>query len=213
MTLIENLNLLVSEEAHQATLDRIRKAAELAHDVAPKSPPMLQTVLGGKPGEWNRVRNQMAVRLREWARAADDNGIRLAVKAHYGSACDTPGKLLHLIGQVSSPALGGIYDFSHFQLMKVDLKESLMQLLPHSLFLTVKDSRMVDGKHQFLLPGEGSVDYDLYFRVLKERQYSGWMLVEISRQLQTQAGYDPVQAVRKSYQFLSAKLREAGLRE
>ncbi len=211
-TLIENFNLLVSDEAHRATLDRIRAAAALAHDIAPQSPPILQTVLGGKPDEWPSVNKRMAARLLEWARVAEDNRIRLAVKAHFGSACNNPGKLLHLIGQVSNPALGGIYDFSHFQLMDIDLTESLLQLLPHSLFLTVKDGRLVDGKPQFLLPGEGTIDYDTYFRVLKQRNYSGWMLVEISRQLQTQPGYDPAHAARKSYQFLSAKLRQAGLR-
>ncbi len=211
-TLIENFNLLVSDEAHRATLDRIRAAAALAHDIAPKSPPILQTVLGGKPEEWQQVNKRMAARLFEWARVAEDNHIRIAVKAHYGSACNDPGKLLHLLGQVSNPALGGIYDFSHFQLMNIDLRESLLQLLPHSLFLTVKDGRLVDNKPQFLLPGEGTIDYDLYFRTLKQRNYSGWMLVEISRQLQTQPGYDPKHAAKKSYQFLSAKLRQAGLR-
>ena len=211
-TLIENFNLLVSDDAHRATLDRIRAAAALAHDIAPKSPPILQTVLGGKPEEWQQVNKRMAARLFEWARVAEDNHIRIAVKAHYGSACNDPGKLLHLLGQVSNPALGGIYDFSHFQLMNIDLRESLLQLLPHSLFLTVKDGRLIDNKPQFLLPGEGTIDYDLYFRTLKQRNYSGWMLVEISRQLQTQPGYDPTHAAKKSYQFLSSKLRQAGLR-
>jgi len=211
-TLIENFNLLVDDEAHRATLDRIRAAAVLAHDIAPQSPPILQTVLGGKPEEWRTVNKRMAARLYEWARVAEDNKIQVAVKAHFGSACNDPGKLLHLIGQVSSPALGGIYDFSHFQLMDIDLTGSLLQLLPHSLFLTVKDGRLVDGKPQFLLPGEGTIDYDLYFRILKQRNYSGWMLVEISRQLQTQPGYDPAHAARESHQFLSAKLRQSGLR-
>jgi sugar phosphate isomerase/epimerase len=211
-TMIENFNLLVDDDAHHATLDRIRAAATLAHDIAPQSPPILQTVLGGKAGEWRTVNKRMAARLLEWAQLAEDNRIRLAVKAHFGSACNDTGKLLHLIGQVSSAALGGIYDYSHFQLMDVDLRESLLQLLPHSLFLTVKDGRLVDGKPQFLLPGEGTIDYDLYFRTLRERNYSGWMLVEISRQLQTQPGYDAVQAAEKSYRFLNAKLGIAGLR-
>ncbi|MBS1825799.1 MAG: sugar phosphate isomerase/epimerase [Acidobacteria bacterium] len=211
-TLIENFNLLVSDEAHRATLDRIRAAAALAHDISPQSPPILQTVLGGKPEEWRTVNKRMAARLAEWARVAEDNHIQIAVKSHFGSAANDVGRLLHLIGQVSSPALGGIYDYSHFQLMDIDLRESLLQLLPHSLFITVKDGRLVDGKPQFLLPGEGTIDYDTYFRILRERNYSGWMLVEISRQLQTKPGYDPVHAAQQSYRFLSAKLRVAGLR-
>jgi len=38
------------------------------------------------------------------------------------------------------------------------------------------------------------------------------MLVEISRQLQTQLGYDALAAARKSYRNLAPLLRDAGLR-
>ncbi|MBL8176033.1 MAG: sugar phosphate isomerase/epimerase [Bryobacterales bacterium] len=211
-SLLENFSLFADDAAHHATLDRIRRAAALAHDIAPDSPPILQTVLGGKPEQWNSHNKLMAARLLDWARVAGENNLRLAVKAHFASACNDPGKLLHLIGQVSHPALNGLYDYSHFQLMNIDLYESLLQLLPHSLFLTVKDGRLSGGNPQFLLPGDGAIDYDLYFRTLRQRNYSGWMLVEISRQLQAQAGYDPERAARQSYRFLSAGLRRAGLR-
>ena len=66
-SMIENFNLLVSEAEHARTLDRIRVAAALAHDVAPKDPPLLQTVMGGKPGEWEEVKAKMTeFRIAEW---------------------------------------------------------------------------------------------------------------------------------------------------
>ena len=67
-SMIENLNLLVSDADHASTLNRIRIAAALAHDVSPKKPPRLQSVLGGKPAEWEQVKHQMARRLADWAR-------------------------------------------------------------------------------------------------------------------------------------------------
>lgn len=77
-SMIENFNLLVSEADHERTLDRIRLAATLGHDVAPKAPPLLQTVLGGRPGEWEQVKAQMAGRLADWARVAAESRLRLA---------------------------------------------------------------------------------------------------------------------------------------
>jgi sugar phosphate isomerase/epimerase len=211
-TLIENFNLLVSDEAHAATLDRIRAASTLAHEIAPKQPPILQTVLGGRPPEWEQVKDRMASRLAEWARVAEENKLHLAVKSHVSSASDTPEKLLWLLEKVSSPALGGIYDYSHVQLLGLDLEKSLNPLLSRSLFITVKDGKMAAGKAQFLLPGEGTIDYRRYFELLREKAWNGWMLVEISRQLQTAPGYDPAAAARRSYEFLSPLLRQAGLR-
>lgn len=211
-TMIENFNLLVSESEHSRTLDRIRAAAVLGADIASKERPILQSVLGGKPAEWEQVKSTMARRLADWARVAHESGIRLAVKSHIGSASDTPEKLLWLLDQVRQPGLSGIYDYGHFQLLDLDLQKTLDVLLPRSSFITVKDGRMVNGKAQFLLPGEGTIDYRKYFALLRSRGYQGWMLVEISRQLQTEPGYDPIAAAKKSYEHLAPLLKSAGLR-
>ena len=211
-SLIEAFNLFAPDAVLAATPDRIRAAAALAHDIAPKNPPLLQTVLGGKPGEFEKVRDTMAARLGEWARVAGDNGIRLAVKAHAMNACDTPARLLWLLDKVNQPALTGIYDYGHFQLADLGVEETMDALLPRSAFITVKDSRRVDGKPQFLLPGDGSIDYTRYFTKVKKMGWKGWVLVEVTRQLQTQPGYDPIEAARHSYANLAPVLKSLGLR-
>jgi len=211
-SMIENFNLLVSEAEQARTLDRIRVAAALAHDVAPKAPPLLQTVLGGKPGEWEQVKTMMASRLAEWARVAAENRLRLAVKSHVGSASDTPERLIWLLDQVGNPGLSGIYDYGHFQLLGLELEATMGTLLPRSSFVTVKDGRMVEGKPQFLLPGDGTIDYGRYCELLRAMRYRGWILVEVSRQLQVQAGYDALGAARRAYENLAPRLRAAGLR-
>ena len=211
-SMIENFNLLVSEPDHERTLDRIRLAATLGHDVAPKAPPLLQTVLGGRPGEWEQVKAQMAGRLADWARVAAESRLRLAVKSHVGSASDTPEKLIWLLDQVGNRALSGIYDYGHFQLLGLDLEATMTTLLRRASFVTVKDGRMVDGKPQFLVPGDGAIDYGKYCELLRAKRYRGWMLVEISRQLQTVVGYDARGAARRAYEHLAPRLRAAGLR-
>lgn len=211
-TMIEGFNTLVSDADHARTLDRIRAAAALAWDISPKKPPILQTVLGGKPAEWEQVKQKMAERLAGWARVAAETKIPLAVKSHIGSASNTPEKLIWLLDQVRNPALSGIYDYGHFQLMNLPLRGTLETLLPRSSFLTVKDGRMVNGTVQFLLPGDGTINYEEYFSILAERRYRGWILVEISRQLQTQPGYDPVASAKRSYGNLAGRLKQAGLR-
>lgn len=212
-TMIENFNLLVSDAEHARTLDRIRVASALGEEISRGERPMLQTVLGGKPSEWEQVKATMARRLADWAQTAHDSGIKLAVKSHIGSASDTPEKLIWLLDQVKNPALTGIYDYGHFQLLNLDLRTTLDLLLPRSAFITVKDGRMADGKPQFLLPGEGTIDYRNYCALLASRRYRGWILVEISRQLQTQPEYDAVAAAKRGYSYLAPLLRAAKLRE
>jgi sugar phosphate isomerase/epimerase len=117
-----------------------------------------------------------------------------------------------LLDQAGNPALSGIYDYGHFQLLGLELEATMTTLLPRSSFVTVKDGRMVEGKAQFLLPGDGTIDYGKYCEYLRTKRYRGWMLVEVSRQLQVQAGYDALGALRRSYESLAPRLREAGLR-
>lgn len=211
-SMIENFNLLVSDDAHRQTLTRIRTAAKLAHEIAPGSPPLLQSVMGGKPEEWMQVRDKMAARLAEWGRAAEQSRIKLAVKSHVSSASDTPEKLLWLLDRAASPALTAVYDYGHFELLNLDMEKTMEQLVPRSSFITVKDGKRVNGKPQFLLPGEGTIDYHRYCRKLRQFGYRGWMLVEVSRQLQTVPGYDPIAVAEKSYRHLAPILQKNGLR-
>lgn len=214
-TMIENFNLLVSEAEHARTLDRIRAAAGLGRDISPpkRALPILQSVLGGRPDEWEAVKQRMAARLADWARVARESGIRLAVKSHIGSASNTPEKLVWLLDQAKGGRwLSAIYDYGHFQLLGLGLKQTLETLLPRTSFVTVKDGEMVGGNPRFLLPGDGTINYGEYCSYLKARRYRGWMLVEISRQLQTQPGYDGLAAARRSYGYVAEKLRAAGLR-
>lgn len=211
-TLLEAFNLFASDEQHRQALNRIRAAAELAHDLNPKRPPILQTVLGGRAADWPAARDRMAARLADWAKAAGDAKIRLAVKAHALNAVDTPEKLIALLDQVKHPALTAIYDYGHFQLRDLSIEQTMDELLPRSAFITVKDSKVVDGKPRFLLPGDGSVDYPRYFAKVRQMGWSGWVLVEVTRQLQTAPGYDGVVAAERSYRHLAPVLKAAGLR-
>jgi len=67
------------------------------------------------------------------------------------------------------------------------------------------------GKFQFVLPGEGKIDYADYFRRLKAANWSGSVCVEVSGQVFSKPGYDPVAAAKKSFTALAPAFRAAGL--
>jgi inosose dehydratase len=212
-TLMQNFNLMAPAETQNVTLEKIKLTAALAHDLSPAAPPILQTVLGGKPHDWPSSQEMMADRLAEWTRAAAAAGIILAVKGHASSAIDTPDKLLWLLNQVNQPStLTANYDYSHFQLANLDMEQTMDQLLPRSALITVKDSKTVDGQPRFVLPGDGSIDYWRYFRKVKQLNWSGWVLVEVSSNVFKQPGYDPAQAARHCYANLAPLLHQLHLR-
>jgi sugar phosphate isomerase/epimerase len=184
-------------------LETIRAGAQLLRDVAPSVAPLLETVLGGKPAEWEVSKGGMRERLALWADAARRADALIAIKAHVGSAVNSPERLRWLIESVASPHIVAAYDYSHFSLHGLTLEASLAVLLPYTKFIHVKDAAGDATKPRFLLPGEGAIDYVAYFRALTRAKYRGPIVVEVSSQLFRQPGYNPVEAARHSFVALS----------
>ncbi len=212
LALMENLTLLAPDQGHAANLERLKRAAELGHDLAPDSVPVIETVLGGSPPQWDSLKEPMAERLLDWAKVAEAAGVTLAVKPHVRNALHTPEGAVWLMDKLRSPHLRLAYDFSHLQLQKFPLKESLESMLPLSAFIHVKDARGTADKFEFLLPGEtGTPDYAAYLRDVQRLGYRGSVVVEVSGMVSSQPKYDPVAAAKLCYEKLSPAWTAAGV--
>lgn len=212
-SLMENVSPLSEESVHRANVDRLKRACELACDLAPQSPPVIETVLGGKPAEWDQVREKMVVRLGDWARIAEAAKVVIALKPHVAGALHTPTGAAWLMEQLKSPWLRLAYDYSHFELQDIPLKPSLEAMLPQTVFIHVKDTTGTAARFQFLLPGDGHTDYATYFQQLKSAGYGGPLVVEVSGQIHTKPGYDPIAAARRCYANMAPILDQSGLRK
>lgn len=221
-TLLGDLNLSLAgvmenvpedgdEKRHRANMERLAAAAELAHDLAPKNPPILETILGGRVGQWDMLRQRFADRLADWARLGEKTRTVFAFKPHRMQALNLPEQAAWLVGQVKSPWVKLVYDWSHFQHRDLAMEATLRALLPHAAaFVHVKDVRVEKGRVRFLLPGDGDVDYVALFRGLVGHKWQGCVCVEVSGMIWNQKGYDPVAAARRSFRHLADARRKAG---
>ena len=211
--LMENLGLAVSEAQHQTNLERLKAVCELAHDLASDEPPVIETVLGGKPTEWDSVRDKMVIALRDWERVASSHKTVVAIKAHISGALHTPQDAKWLVQQIDSPWIRLVYDYSHFQRQKLDLKESLTAMIRETVFVHIKDNITTDGKTEFALAGEAhDIDYVEYLTLLRNGGYRGAVVVEVSAQVSGKPGYDPVAAAKRCYANIQPAFIKAGLR-
>jgi inosose dehydratase len=209
-SLLENLPLLRGPEQRGANVERLKRAMELGHDLSPDSPPVVETILGGKTAAWAETKNQVAEELHEWARAAESVKTVVCFKPHAAHAVHNPERSLWLIEQVGSRWIRVVYDYSHLWLEGCGLAESMKQLLPLAPFVHLKDSAGIPEKHEYLLPGEGKTDYLTYFRLLKEHAYDGFAVVEVSSMIQNKPGYDPVATTKLCYGRLAPLIQQAG---
>ena len=201
--LMENLSPLGTDVDHRRNLERLAAAAMLGDDLSQSGQPVIETVLGGNPRQWDAVREPMAERLRAWGAVAEAYQTIIAVKPHVGRALHTPEGALWLLRAVNHPWIKLTYDFSHYELRGYKLAATLKDLAPHAAFIHVKDSEGTADKFKFLLPGEGHIDYASYAARLRETPYRGPVVVEVSGLIFNQKGYDPAAAAKKSYQALA----------
>ena len=208
--LMENLSPLGTDADHKRNLERLAAAAMLGDDLSRSAQPVIETVLGGNPKQWDAVREPMAERLRAWGGVAEAYQTVIAVKPHVGGALHTPEGALWLLRAVNHPWIKLTYDFSHYELRGYELAATLKELAPHASFIHVKDSEGTADKFKFLLPGEGRIDYASYAARLKATPYRGPVVVEVSGLIFNQKGYDPLAAARKSYTALAPHFQKKG---
>lgn len=211
--LMENLGLVVPEAQHRNNLERLKAVCELAHDLAPDQHSLIETVLGGKPAEWESLRDKMVVALKDWEKVASSHKTVIAVKAHISGALHTPQDAKWLVQQIDSPWIRLVYDYSHFQRQKLELKETLTTMIRETVFVHIKDNVTVDGKTEFALPGDAhDIDYIEYLTLLRNGGYRGAVVVEVSAQVSGKPGYDPIASAKRCYANIQPAFIKAGLR-
>jgi inosose dehydratase len=129
-------------------------------------------------------------RLGELAREKD---MKLVYHHHMGTGVQTTEEINRLM-QITNPNLVFLlYDTGHLLLSGENPIEVLEKNFPRIMHVHLKDVRQqiavklkseklsfLQGVKEgvFTVPGDGMIDFNPVFRILKERGYEGWMIVE-----------------------------------
>lgn len=209
--LMENLPPATDDARAREDLARLRRVLELAHDLAPDAPPLVQTVLGG--GTWEEKKPLFRDRLAAWLAAAREAKIVLAIKPHRGGALSRPSEAIWLIEQLGKSAwLRLVYDYSHYAFRDMPLEETVRTALPWTAHIAVKDAIQQGERVEFLLPGEsGTFDYARLLRLLYDGGYRGDVCCEVSSMVSGKAAYDPRAAAKTCYENMARAFAKAGV--
>lgn len=202
--IMENVPEPAADAVHQANLDRLKAAAELGHAISSGGPVVIETILGGKPDDWEKRTDQLVERLGAWAEVAKAAKAVIAVKPHVANALHRVADAAWLVKQVGSPHLRLAFDYSHFALRGVPMAQAVSTLAPLAAFVHVKDAKGTAEKFEFLLPGDGGTDSGELAKRLSEAGYRGPVVVEVSGMLSNKPGYDPEAAARKCFKNLNS---------
>jgi sugar phosphate isomerase/epimerase len=123
------------------------------------------------------IRDDVMVRMRALADAAEEGGVVLLHENEKDIFGDVPGRVLDIIETVNSPALKVAWDAANF--VQVGVKpfdEAYQKLRPHLEYLQVKDALFANG--QVTPAGEGDGDLLRTVEALKADGYTGFASLE-----------------------------------
>ncbi|WP_161604810.1 sugar phosphate isomerase/epimerase family protein [Roseiconus nitratireducens] len=201
-----------TDDRQQAVaLDRLKLAGDVAHDLAPEDPPLVQTVLGS--GDFQREKTRLRDRLGDWVDLADARNVVIAIKPHRGGIVSTPAEAVWLMNQLGDPArLRMVYDYSHYAFREMPLAETIQTSLPFVAHVAVKDAIREAGRVVFRLPGETeAIDFPQLLRRFFDGGYRGDFNCEVSGMVSNRPGYDSIAAARTCYQNMSAAFERSGV--
>ena len=210
-SLMENLTPSVTDAEHQKTLERLKLAAELGQDLAPDSPPLIQTVLGG--GDWSEKKELFRDRLGDWRRIAESTKTVIAIKPHRSGAMSQPEQAAWLLEQLgSSPWMGMIYDYSHYAMRGLSVAETVKAAFPTTVQIVVKDVMKKGDQFEFALPGEANTfDHAEILTAFYKSGYRRSVCCEVSSQVFRRPVYDAAAAAKSCYDFMSRIFEKAGI--
>jgi sugar phosphate isomerase/epimerase len=226
-------------ERNAAAVARLRASIDLCVELAqPNAPvPTLNTGIAGRSGEFDARQQVVVDRLGELAEYARQRGVVICIEPHVGGAIDTLDRAERLIAAIDSPHCRLDFDVSHFEVQAVPFQESVPRLAPLAGAAEIKDqlARPLDSDHdgwidgngwgestapdgrplkfQFLLGGEGDFDLPGYLQLMQHYGFSEPISFEASVQCQARPGYDGLAAAERTYRWMAAGWRAAGLGE
>jgi inosose dehydratase len=193
-------------DVNEANMKRLRDTIALAAELTQEgTQPIAVSLVGGREGSWDALRDIVAERIYALGEYAAELGVILAVEPHSGTSFDTPEKALWLMHRLDHPAVRLNFDISHFDIIGIGIDDCVPQIAPYSAYTHVKDQRGRYPDHEFLTPGSGPFDFVHYLAAMHQAGYTGYIGMEVSVMVQRKPGYDPfVDAALGYYALLHA---------
>ena len=192
---------------------RVIGAAEQGHSIQGQDKP----VFDAKPVFTNTEWDRLCDGLNKLGALAAKKGMALTYHHHMGTGVQSAAEIDRLMENTESGLVGLLYDTGHLVFAGEDHLAVLSKWAARIRHVHLKDMRpavqkkAVKEKWSFLravkegvftVPGDGSIDFEPVFKILKKAKYSGWYVVEAE---QDPAKANPLEYAIKARRYIREK--------
>jgi len=192
---------------------RVIGAAEQGHSIQGLALPVLDAKPVFSDGEWDKLCDG----LNKLGKKAAQKGMKLTYHHHMGTGVQTAEEIDRLMENTDPQLLGLLYDTGHLVFAGGDHLAVLKKWISRVGHVHLKDIRAAVLKKVskekwsflsavkegvFTVPGDGCIDFESVFKILKQAKYSGWWVVEAE---QDPAKANPFEYALKARDYIREK--------
>jgi len=192
---------------------RVIGAAEQGHSIQGRDEPIFDAKPVFSDGEWDRLCDG----LNRLGKKAAQKGMKLTYHHHMGTGVQSSEEIDRLMENTDAQLLGLLYDTGHLVFAGEDHLAVLRKWITRIGHVHLKDMRMAFRKKAvrekwsflravkegvFTVPGDGCIDFEPIFKILKQAKYSGWWVVEAE---QDPAKANPLEYALKARSYIREK--------
>jgi sugar phosphate isomerase/epimerase len=130
------------------------------------------------PEEMDPLNRQFVEKFRLVCKEAEKRELFISVKPHTGNTA-TAQQLKQLMEEIGSPSFKVSYDPGNVRFYEgIDTVGDFKSIVDDTISFIAKDHQGARANAMFPVPGQGDVDFLSMFRLLRERNYEGPVVVE-----------------------------------
>jgi sugar phosphate isomerase/epimerase len=129
--------------------------------------------------DWQRFWDSFVEAVRRANAIAKKSSVGLLLEPRVGEVVTNSDAMLRLIEAVDDDNFGVILDVAHQYAQKELLPLSVEKLGRHMKYVHVADNDGKENRH--FAPGEGNVDWDTLFQLLKRRRFDGFFSIDLEK--------------------------------
>ena len=159
----------------QAEIDKVKTALDEAAEMGCKN---LRVFAGGYNLEWEKYCTGIADALAVCVSHAEKNNVVMALEDH-GALCKDSSEQLFYLDTVNSPFLRATVDIGNYWMPGGELPvNGVAAVADYAAMVHVKDYVVINNQFVPVPSGEGLIDLEQCFRILKDAGYQGTISLE-----------------------------------
>lgn len=198
-----------NEETRKKSLELMKKAIELAGDLGIRNIQMAGYDVYYEPGN-KKTRQLYLEGMKQSLKWAEQANVMLSIEIMDHPFMNSISKYLDIASELKSPFLTVYPDIGNLTAWGNDVRSEILKGKGQISAIHLKDTLAVTknfpGKFKEVPFGEGCVNFQDFFKILKEIEYRGPLLIE----MWTEKSENPIEEIKNAKEWIENKMRLGG---